>query len=155
MTVSRTESQTKVRGVPIGYASGLAIRMIFLRDIEWKPPEERQEEIKRIEDREMKLQGLAEMIEGEEEAKPLCAPIASFYRDITLNEEGARRLPIVAACVASRGPIKEDIAPFAAKLRVLIPGVIWSEWEGEAVHTQIVEGDLPVPVQAYEQPLPF
>ena len=153
MTV-RTESQTKVRGVPIGYASGLAIRMVFLRDIEWSPPDEKHEEIKKIEDCEMQLQGLAGMIEGKEEAKPLCAPIASFYRDITQNEDGARRLPIVAACVAPRGPIKEDIAPFAAKLRVLIPGVTWSEWEGEAVHTQIVKGHLPVPLQAYEQPLP-
>jgi hypothetical protein len=140
MTELRDANQIKIKGEPIGYASGLAIRLIFLREIEWAPPNQRSWGIRRIEDREMRLHDLSQIIEGEDHAKPLVAPLRSFYSDITLNEEGIRRLPIVAACVAPPNrKIDGNVPNCAPMLRLSIPRKIWSDWEGERVETQIAE----------------
>jgi hypothetical protein len=142
MSDSRPDKRARIKGEPIGYATGLAIRLIFLREIDWAPPNLRLKGIRRIEDREMKLHDLARIIDSEK-AKPLYTPIASFYRDVTLNEESARRLPIVATCAAPADRlISENIANFAPTLRIQIPGEIRSEWEGKLVSTEIVE-ELP------------
>lgn len=133
-------SQIRIKGEPIGYASGLAIRLIFLREIEWAPPHQRSSGIRRIEDREMKLHDLSRIIETEDNAKPLVGPLRSFYSDITLNEEGVRRLPIVAACAAPpNSKIDGNIPNYAPLLRLSIPLKVWSDWEGERVETQIAE----------------
>jgi hypothetical protein len=140
MAEPRDASQIRIKGEPIGYASGLAIRLIFMREIEWAPPHQRSSGIRRIEDREMKLHDLSQIIEDEDHAKPLVAPLKSFYRDITLNEEGVRRLPIVAACAAPPNrKIDGNIPNYAPLLRLSIPHKIWSDWEGERVETQIAE----------------
>jgi hypothetical protein len=157
MTVALEGGLVRVKGEPIGYASGLAIRLIFLREIDWAPPNRRLQGFERIEDREMELHELQRITETDENAKALCAPIQSFYRDVTLTEESARRLPIVAVCAApKRGEIRENIENICPALKVQIPGVIWSEWEGEYVDTQLVEGgrpDNPEPNTQYLPPL--
>lgn len=156
MTDAGDHAQVRVKGKPIGCASGLAIRFIFLREIDWAPPNQKLKGIERIEDREMKLHDLARIMEKEKYAKPLFDPIFSFYSDVTLNEEGARRLPIVAACAAPVGGlISENIVNFAPPLRVQIPGEIPSDWEGEVVKTRIVENLSPADETASPaKPLP-
>jgi hypothetical protein len=141
MIESEVRSQSKVKGNPIGYATGLAIRFIFLREIQWAPQSQALPGIGKIEDRELKLLDLAEIVEKSKEAEPLVTPVQSFYRDITLSEESARRLPIVAVCTTPKDQkVEENFKNHAPALRVQIPGRVWSKWEGELVPVDIVEG---------------
>jgi hypothetical protein len=74
---------------------------------------------------------------------------------ITLTEEGARRLPIVAACSAPKNrKIVGNVKTFGPELKVRVPGVVWTEWEGEFVDVQIVEGPRPANPRPGEQYLP-
>lgn len=59
----------------------------------------------------------------------LIEPMQSFIWDITLSEEGSRRLPLVTPCVA-RG----DLAP-APEVIIHFPPVIVTRWEGTDVET--------------------
>jgi len=142
MIESKVRSRSKVNGKPIGHAAGLAIRFIFLRKIDWAPATRVSSDIGKIEDRELQLHDLAGIVEKSKEAEPLFRPVQSFYRDITLSEENAQRLPIVAVCTAPKDEkVEENFKNYAPMLRVQIPGRVWSKWEGELVHIDIVEGN--------------
>jgi hypothetical protein len=64
MATSRDKGQFGVEGDPIGYSSGLAIRLIFIREIEWAPSSQGLKGIRSIEDRQIKLHDLARSIGG-------------------------------------------------------------------------------------------
>ena len=69
-------------------------------EVEWS----KAAKLRRIEDRQMELRDLERLAQHNPEARALCGPFDTFFGDITRTEEGTRRLPVVAACVAPREP---------------------------------------------------
>jgi GNAT superfamily N-acetyltransferase len=69
------------------------------------------------------------------------APMRSFTADITISEEGGRKLPIVTACELPP-PGMEGPAPLTGFVR--FPETLVTEWEGERVETALGAARLPV-----------
>ncbi|QYU67484.1 hypothetical protein J4558_21605 [Leptolyngbya sp. 15MV] len=71
------------------------------------------------------------------------APMRSFTTDITISEEGGRKLPILTACQMPRDDEEE---PVALRGEVRLPSALVTEWEGDDVTTVLRGADDP-PIQ--------